>query len=353
MVSISVILPTARESYQVMLGLPNMHMLYPCIESLKKQTFKDFEFIIVDCLFEHRNEYFSDLPFPIKHVPLHPNHRFWLEQKRCCAAEAVNTGIIHAGGELIVKVDDCCQFDSAYLEKIWEVYRSGYFPLSLYTKYRGGEQAYYTKEFRREEIDQCSKAGAIYEKVQQKQEQRLKLYGDGGEVRDSRWNQVVEKGRMIAPVNWFYGYSSFSRKAALVVNGFDETFDGDQAATLVDVDMGLRLAMAGYHNKFLLDKDIWVIEHEHNPVSPRVVEPGCGNIKCNYAIMIMNKRKNRWRANQHRFTEEELQFIREESLRPPCQWNPHQYVDNCQGEMFKLWANSTQIFDLRGETIVA
>lgn len=355
MVAISLILPTAREDYTI-IGLPKRHILEHCIESLKKQTFTDFELIVVDCIFQERPSMFKGKPFKkqtfqVKHVPIHPNHTFWLKRKRPCAAAAVNTGIIHAQGELLVKIDDCCMFDKEYLAKIWSFYQKGFFPLSLYTKYRAGKQAYFTKDYR----ETGGSAGAsdvpsgkdVSDPL--KMNQRLKLYGDGGPVIDSRWKIVQSRGRIIAPHSWFYGYGSLSLEAALKINGMDELFDGD--TTLMDVDLGERLVMAGFRNMFLLDKNLWVIEHEHEAISSLVRPPACGNIKCNYAIMLVNKRRRRWRANTDKLSDKELQFVKEETLRFPCQWNPHQYLDDCEGEMFNLFSENQPIFNLREERL--
>ena len=338
---ISIILPTARESYGVMLGMEDTHILAPLMESLKIQTYKNFELIVVDGLYEYRKNMFegepfcaSDNDFPIVHIPVDSNHRFWLDRKRGFAAGAMNTGIIHARGELIVKIDDCCQFGEDYLQRIWDYYsKQGLFVLSLYTKYNAGEQAYYT--------DEIMKMKPKYEPG--------KTYDEKTMVRDSRWETVHKFGTMLGHKNWFYGYSSFSTEAALLVNGFDETFDGDEYVTLVDVDMGIRLWNAGFVNKFILDKDIWVIEHCHKRISERVVAMGCGNIKCNHAIMIRNDQLNRWKANSFVFTKEDLEFIKAQTLRPPCQWKKDTFIDNCEGPLFEEWAKRNHIFNLREE----
>jgi len=63
----------------------------------------------------------------------------------------------------------------------------------------------------------------------------------------------------------------------------------------------------------------------------------------------LNERKNRFRANQGLLSIDDLEFVKKETLRHPCSWNPHQYLDDCEGEMFKLWASNQPIFDLREE----
>ncbi len=154
---------------------------------------------------------------------------------------------------------------------------------------------------------------------------------------------------MIGHQQWFYGYSSLSLEAALKVNGFNELFDGDKGQE--DQEMGLRLSMAGYNDLFLLDVNHWVIEHEHNPIPLDVIKEDKRNIKCNYAIFLLNKMNRRWRANSERLTEEDLAFIRAESLKPPCSPRPNFYDEDCRGELFDLWASNQPIFDLREERL--
>ncbi len=106
--------------------------------------------------------------------------------------------------------------------------------------------------------------------------------------------------------------------------------------------------MAGYENTFLLDVNHWVIEHEHEAIP--IIDTQV-SIKCNYAIYLLNKKKKRWRANSTKLTEEDIRFIIEESLKPPCSPHPNFYEDDCQGELFRLWREHQPIFDLRQERL--
>ena len=347
MTDISVIMPTAREKYSI-LGQPHLNYLEPTMKSLARQTFKDFEFILVDALYDERKEDFSKLPFPIKHVPVHPNHRFWLDRKRWSVCASLNTALLHSEGELLVRIDDASQFDEGFLERFWEGYQSGVWPLAMHTRYRGGKQAYYTEEYKQ--------GGYEFTRVKahgepSDTEKNLnRVFKEGDPVRDTRWS-VVERagGRMIAPVDWMYGYSSFTLEAALKVNGFDELFD--ESKSLEDVDFGSRLEMAGYGGKFLLDVNHTVIEHEHEPIPESLIERDVKPIKCNYAVYLLNRRKRRWRANSDSLSEEDLRFIREVSLRPPCSPHPDFYDGGCEGEMWSLWVENQPFFNLREEML--
>lgn len=318
---ISCILSTARHSFPI-IGLPNVHIFEPTLRSLEKQTFKDFELIICDALYPERKEWIerTKWSFPIKYVPVHPNHRFWFDRKRWSVCASLNTAILHAEGELLVRIDDCSEFDPLFLQMFWDGYRSGYFPLAMHTRFRDGKQEYYNEVSRQDP------------------------------VRDTRYPIVKNRGgRMIAPYHAYYGYSSLSLEAALKVNGFNELFDGDRSQE--DQEMGLRLYMAGYKDMFILDVNHQVIEHEHMPIPPDVVIPNQGNIKSNYALFLLSKNKNRWIANSQKLTEDEVEFVRQESLKPPSSPKPNCYEDDCRGPLFDLWLSGQNVFDLREERL--
>lgn len=356
MVSISVIMSTARDDYPI-IGLSNIHMLSPTIESLSIQSFKDFEIIIIDGLHHLRPNLFEGQPFDkkklsfnVKHVPiaLTPkfNHRFPMDNRRWNICGGLNTGLIHAEGELIVRIDDCSMFDSGYLQKFWEGYKSGYFPMAMHIRYLEGRPAVLNDTYRKIGYEINGSGGWD----SNRDEILKKLYGEGGLIRDSRYQKVVAAGgRMIAPSDWCYGYSSVSLEAALNVNGWDELFDFDKS--LEDVDFGNRLSMAGYSGKFLLDVKLQVAEHEHLGISTKVIDSGVKPIKCNYAIYEFNKKNNRWRVNSDVLNRHDIKFVRKESFRHPCSPGGvgNFYDENCEGRLFDIWTKNQPIFDLREE----
>ena len=207
MYDISVVMPTARDDYSI-LGQPNLHFLKPTIKSLSDQSFKDFELVIVDALHDERDYDFSKLGFDVKHVPVHPNHRFWLDRKRWGVAGTLNTGIIHAEGELIVRVDDCSEFGPDFLQRFWDGYESDVWPMAMHIRYLGGKPASFNDEYRKEGYEE--KHSETFEKGD-KFKVLLRTYGEGGLIRDTRFRFVEEAGgKMVAPINWMYGYSSLS-----------------------------------------------------------------------------------------------------------------------------------------------
>lgn len=352
--TISFIMATARDDYPI-IGLPNVHMLQPTIESLKIQTFKDFEFIFIDGLYHLRPELFKGSPFhkdklsfPIKHIPIEHNerfnHRFPMDNRRWNVCGSLNTGIIHAKGELIVRLDDCCEFSSDYADKFYSGYNSGYFPQAMHIRYLEGKPAILDEKYRKVGYEMNYSGGWDV----QRDETLKKLYGENGLVRDSRYQTVARNGgRMVASDSWSYGYASYTLESALKVNGYDELFDFDKSVE--DSDFGSRLTMAGYANKFLLDVELQVIEHEHGGLSDKVIDINGPNVKCNYAIYLTNRRKNKWRANSSILDKKDLDFIRQESLRPPCSPVPNFYDENCNGKWWDIWTKNQGIFDLREE----
>jgi len=352
MPEITVIMATARHSYPI-IGMPNTHIFQPTIQSLKKQSFKDFELVIADTLHHQRPDTFKGnpfnpkhIPFTIKHIPLHPNHSFWAKEKRWHVCEALNTCLLHAEGELIVRIDDCSEIPSEnYLETLWQLHQSDLFPLTLHTRYRNGRQAYLNEEYLANGYDIQTPS---WEDPNEKRLILLKTIGYRKPVRDSRW-EIVEAngGQMIAPHNWVYGYTAVPLKVLLKINGFDERFDGQKS--LEDVDLGSRIEMAGYKNKFYLSTKLWIIEHEHEAIPSQIIDPNKKPIVCNYALYLLNRRNNWYRANTHKLSPEDINFIKQETLRPPCSPKPNFYQDNLEGEDFKKWLNHQPIFNLEKE----
>jgi len=348
MPEISCILCTARDDYSI-IGLPNLHIFKPTLSSLAKQTFTDFELIIVDALYGQRRGMhdFSNLPFSVKHIPPDPRHSFWLKKGLWNVCGMLNTAILHAEGDLIVRLDDCCEFEEWYLQRFWEEYQSGWFPMAMHIRYNSGEPARVTKEYFEEGYE------AKYAQMPTEDRGTLlkRIYGENGIVRDTRWPTVEKHGRMKAPPEWFYGYSSFSLEAALKVNGFNELFDGTKGQE--DQDLGVRLALAGYRDTFLLDRNLWVIEHEHLPAM--VESPQA--FKCNLGLILWEKTRGLYIANEHRLTTEDCEKIRTK-ICPSCL-----NFRRCQGErlggkfyveddpLFKEWLENQNNFNLREERL--
>jgi glycosyltransferase involved in cell wall biosynthesis len=359
MTSISIIMATARDNYPIT-GQPKLHMLKPTIDSLKEQSFKDFEFICVDALYNKRHKLFqgdpfnsNKLPFRVKHVPIHKDHRYWIDRKRWNVCGQLNTALMHCDGELIVRIDDCCEFDSEFIKKFWDGYKCGYFPGAMHIRFLNGKPARLNGEYKKIGYEANCIIPFLSPPTPESRDQLLRrIYGDNGLIRDTRYDIVNKNGGlMIGPHNWHYGYSSMSLEIALKINGFDENFDADK--TLEDVDCGSRIEMAGYKDKFMMNVNHQVIEHEHGSLAGDLFNIEAKPIKCNYALYLLNRKNNRYRANTRKMSGDDLNFVRQESLRVPCTPEGREednfYDDDCQGSMFETWMFRQPTFDLKEE----
>lgn len=225
-------------------------------------------------------------------------------------AAGYNTGIIHADGELLVFLNDCCEFDSGFLERYWGWYEKNYWASALLLVNRGGKPS---------------------------------LTESGERRKDSRWIFLGDKfqHRVLAGDKW-YGYSSCSLKAALGVNGFDENFDG--CKSLEDPDFGMRLEMlSGRH--LIIDRDHTVIENEHDSCSEKVFNTGRLPPKCNWAILQLNSLLRRAEANKTPLTQSEVELVRKISTKYPCSHVEGRDYD-LHGAGFDLWASNQPRFSL-------
>lgn len=222
---ISCILSTAREDYPI-LGQPDLHILKPTLDSLKDQTFKDWELIIVDAMYPRwRDLLEKGWGSQVKYVSPHANHRFWLDRKRWAICGQLNTGILHSEGDLLVRIDDCSEFSPDFLQRFWDGYRSGVWPMAMHIRFLNGKPARVNKEY----FEEGYEAKYSLTREPDRGELLKRIYGEDGLVRDTRYPIVKSAGgRMKATPDWFYGYSSATLEAMLKINGYNELFDGDK-----------------------------------------------------------------------------------------------------------------------------
>lgn len=136
---ISVGMFTTKEDYCI-IGYPKVHMFEYLIDSLRKQTYRDFELIIADALYEQRKDYFKDHKekFEIKHVPMKPN--IWLERGYWAISASRNTCILHATGDAVAFLGDAVAILPNYLETANEL-------LNEYDSLNGSYAAYNGDDF--------------------------------------------------------------------------------------------------------------------------------------------------------------------------------------------------------------
>lgn len=323
-VKISYLQITARSDYPTM-GRLDLHLWEPTLQTLAKQEFKDFEFIVIDVFYHDRPNYFKEHNYglKIKHLPAKPNP--WNEFGLCQTCHQFNKGIIHADGELLFTDADSSMLPPALMGNLWQHYKDGYF-VSLgfgadLTYVEGDEK--YRNMLVRKQLKPDGKYEWVWggQPIPERAPVPTDWYsflGYKGEkvTIDFRYTQLFEgndKKLAVIPPNWYYGISTISLEAALKLNGYDQNLDGD--SVLSDVDLGYRLNMAGYNN-LVMCRDSFVIEAYagigwHPSMKSRI------EIKCNYGLMINNRLSQRYRANTP-LSNADIDFIMNNICKKAC-----------------------------------
>lgn len=193
------------------------------LESLKSQTFTDFEYIIIDSFYDKRNDVVAriirdhDLSFPIRYIKDKPSR--W-KNKRPALCNARNTALMFADSKYIVFHDDNCKMPQDWLGRHLNWLEQGYLVAGSWIPYENGSIIYDRQDTRLETVD---KPKAV----------------SGG---------------------WLYGTNfSFPLCAAEDINGFDELYDGEIGQD--DIDFGVRAERKGY--KIMYDPTCYV-EHYYD-----------------------------------------------------------------------------------------
>ena len=323
---ISIIYGTARGDYPI-IDLPHTHQFTPFLDSLELQTFKDFEVVISDAMYNDRNYDFSKYSFPIKHID--PTEFSWARKLNLWGLQdGFNYGAINADGELLLWFGDCCELPNINSLQIWwDWYQKGYFAHALVIYYKGNKPHYV------EDVLNDTNSNIPLDK--------LKILVNEGSIkdiiRDSRWKFVEESenGIFYCGGDTFYGYSSTSLDATLKVNGYDSNFDG--CKPLGDVEMGIRLDRAGY--KFVCDKRLSIVERIHNNVS---LDPIQG-FRSNYSLIMLNNQKEKITGNDYKLTPDELEYIIEHGTKHGI---PRYEVGTPEYNTLMNWFNNPPIFNI-------
>ena len=346
---VTLLLNTCRPDFPLV-GLPDMFIFEPTVRSLNRQAFRDFELVVVDAKWsERRRKWLEEhAEFPVKYLNAFPNR--YLEAGLCAICTQKNKGLLYAEGDLVVFIDDATEFPPWWLARIWHHWSRGYWPMSLTYYYEGG---------RPKILGQSSRYVERFYGREHDKEEGFRLYIRPGEqVRDSRADFV--SGVRPAPGQWFYAGSSAPLEVLLDVNGLDESFDGSKG--LEDVDLGMRLELwAKRHSytcgglpPFLLDRDLWHIEHWHGPIAEDVLFYRGPTPKCNFGLLQLNQLEGRWRANERVLTRERCVWVRE-NICPKCPNRPRclneefraRFFIECEG--FEVWLKLQRARDLREE----
>jgi len=314
---------TARENHPYV-GRPDLHLFEPTLECFKHQTLSDFEWIIVDDLYEQRRNYFEnmDLPCQIKHIPAKPN--LWREKQFPAMATQYNKGIIYADGELLFLAGDSYMVLESFMANLWTRYQEGYFPLAWYffDETFGKAIPSHTIELFGGTAQQLF--DIAYPEQNAKCSISYNVLGYSGETVtfEHRYVQAFEgNNRQVHPTSWgwWFGCSSVSLEAMLQINGFDQKFDGD--CTLFDCDVGSRLEISGYKLRFALFRDIFLIRATTKPsgCNPRTATKKPVTIKCNQPLLWFNREFKRCKANIESLTDKDIDWIKNLFCKDKCQ----------------------------------
>jgi len=258
------------------------HVLDKIVENLSRQTFRDFELIIVDLVWSFRKDYikekYSNVGFPILHLIDKDSVFKDLQLTRISSAK--NTGIMYARGEHLLFSDDGQVWSEDALEHLERWARQGIGGTCRLFRNHGEEDI---------EIDS-----------------RWRAYGINGTLN----TKIVPAAAM----GYFGGTLSMSPTSNMVqCNGFDEMFDG--ARQLEDSDMSRRLGNTGLRIAF--EGHPMVVEYDMDACCGDVYRHGPGRIdnsragvsvKCNgsYCYPLWEKNPGRVRANDVVLTDEVL-----------------------------------------------
>lgn len=202
---------------KVTIIIPNYngkHFMEPCLASLKKQTFQNFDILVVDNAssdgsLEYMREYYPNIAV----IPLHKNYGF---------SKAVNVGIQHAKTPYVILLNNDTTVDSHYIEEMIKAIECSPRIFSVSSKM--------IQMYHPELIDS---AGDLYT-----------LMG---------WGVCRGSGRPIS--NYTISDEIFTACAGAAIyrrSAFEKIgyFDESHFAYLEDIDIGYRAKIYGYKNTF-------------------------------------------------------------------------------------------------------
>ena len=246
------------------------------LDSLEMQKFKDFEYIIVDGLYDQRKaeveKILKDYSFPIIYIKDKPWFRSEQVQSGKCPgiASARNTGVIHARGALLLIHDDNSLLPPDWIERHVKAFKTGFDGMAglqhrLYSV-RGLEK--YGEHYF---VDgKCPDGRCIPCHVQDKSCSHVEKRGNCTFIKDYRGDygkaeiiapdydtgQHIEYN--ILPVGWLYCCNASVRtEYILKINGFPEEFCGEMGSE----DSFVAVCLQRVNAKLVLDKKSYIIHY--------------------------------------------------------------------------------------------
>ena len=278
---ITVLIYTARDDYPYAGKAAGWHCFEPFLRTLADQTFRDFELVLVDALWETRPDWFRGRPqpFPVKHVPTTPN--YWQARGRVGLATQINRGFVWADGKYVWMGAENKLYPPHHLQLVSSICRAGKVPVAWYGVADRAD---------------CSRPmpaelpGGPCPPVQ------FDLHGFSQEdiyTMDHRAARFVDDPALVVSPcheHHYFGYSLVPLDVAVTLNGFDELMDGTKS--LQDCEFGTRVVKAGC--SLVMHRDLYVVEPPTKSETGREVGYGGGirnqdSFQCNYAILRHNE----------------------------------------------------------------
>lgn len=212
------------------------HILEPTLNSLKNQTFDDFELIISHRYPDDAIGIVKNYDYPIRLVK--EKHSIWhdLGVQYQTVANNKNNGLIHANGELIWHIDDLIIFNDDAVKEAWDLYQQG--------KYMTG------RSFRCIRYDKDYEDG--YEQLGP-MKTAITKNGWRGEQKPLSYDMTQHPQ---IPMSMFWTCSATaSLEEMFEINGYDEIYDGSLAG--IDMDAGTRLEKISTYTRVASDNYIY------------------------------------------------------------------------------------------------
>lgn len=307
-------------------------------KNLCEQSLKEIELIYTDTFYEFNKNNFHEitkqLPFVVKHVPIHKNHRYYFDKGYTYISAAKNTGILYADGELLVTCDDAEFFPNHLLALYYDYFTKGNYMVAMHNRMKSivtnnGIPVFPIK-------------GDIY-------------------INDHRFKAFSGQSLVHRNGTWTYAGTSFSLEDALIMNGFNEKMDS--CKSLEDCEFGSRLQMLG--RSFVSDKNgiLYILDHQSYSTMVRTAgfhEDGqVSELDChlptkknidnliaieNYGICQCTTTFKEITANKITVTDKHLEIIQRETIK----YRGFDPLADDNKEKMNIWMNVPN-FDLASE----
>ena len=212
----------------------------PTIKTIIDQKYKNVELVIVhrhpELIKESVEKYSNQLDIKL----LKEKHSVWhdLGDKYCTISNAINTGIIHAEGDMIVSTDDCTLYPPNLINEMIDIFNEK----GCYSAPKG--------------ITFSIIEDGIYST-----DMWIKRNVSGNILREESIWHLNPGGRWLTT----YGYCfNVLLKDALAINGFDESLDG--ALVGDDGDFGDRLYLMTGIERIVTKTPIYMFGHKYTNV---------------------------------------------------------------------------------------